>query len=117
MQSSFVTTVATPRKCSAPRAAPSSRSLTPSDLDGGREARRVDLLDPRSEQHVRAGAFGQLGVAQLVARVALEVGALVELRGVDEQRHDHHVALLACPADQREVALVQRAHRRHEPDP
>ena len=30
MQSSFVTTVQTPRKCSAPRAAPSRRSLTPS---------------------------------------------------------------------------------------
>ncbi len=41
---------------------------------------------------------------------------LVELGGVHEQRHDNDVALGARAVDQREMALVQRAHRRHQPD-
>ena len=78
--------------------------------------RGVDLLDARREQDVGAGRRGQLGVALLAARVALEVGALVELRRVDEQRHHHPVALRAGVTDQREVALVQGAHRGHQAD-
>ena len=96
MPSSFVTiTVATPRKCSAPRATPSRRSLTSEHLDGGREAGRIHLLGRRREQHVGPGRGGQLAVAQLVTGVALEVAALVELRRVDEQRDDDDIAGVA----------------------
>jgi hypothetical protein len=65
--------------------------------DGDRrgEAGRVDDLGRRGEQDVGAGLGGQLGVAGLVARVGVEVGGLVELRGVDEQRHDDGRAALA----------------------
>ena len=95
MLSSFVTTVATPRKCARPRIAPSRRSLRPSTSTRGREAGRVDLLDARARTACRRRpSLGQLGVALLVARVALEVAALVELRRVHEQRHDDAVALL-----------------------
>jgi hypothetical protein len=65
---------------------------------------------------IRAGALGELGVAPLVTGVALKVGPLIELGGVDEERDDHHTALLARAADQRQVTLVQRPHRRHEPN-
>jgi hypothetical protein len=86
--------------------------------DGDRrgEAGRVDDLGRRGEQDVGAGRGGQLGVAGLVARVGVEVGGLVELRGVDEERHDDGRAALARLLDQGEVALVQRAHRRDQAD-
>ena len=64
-------------------------------LDGGGEPRRVDLLDRRREQQVGAGLGGERRVVLLLARVAVEVGALVELGGVDEQRDDDSIALLA----------------------
>ena len=89
----------------------------PEYLDCRREAVGVDLLDPGREQHVGARLRSELGVALLIPRIAVEVAALVELRGVDEQRDDDHGAVLAGLLDQRQVTLVQRAHRRHEPDP
>ena len=61
-------------------------------------------------------AVGDRGVARLRARVGGEVGGLVELRRVDEQRDDDVVAALARGAHQRLVAGVERAHRRHEAD-
>ena len=48
-----------------------------------------------------------------VARVLREVLARPELRRVDEDRHDDRPERGAA-AHQREVALVQRAHGRHE---
>jgi hypothetical protein len=66
------------------------------DLDGRGEARRIDLLGSRREQEIRAGGAGEARVAGLVARIALQTGELVELGGVDEQRDDDHLALLAA---------------------
>ncbi len=87
------------------------------NLDRCREALRVDLLGRRREQEVGARRCGQLAVAGLVAGVAVEVAALVELRRVHEQRDDDEIAVRARALDQREMPVVQRAHRRHEPDP
>ena len=68
MQSSFVTTVVTPRKCAGP-ARPALETLGDAEhLDRCREALRVDLLGRRREQEVGAGRCGQLAVALLVAR-------------------------------------------------
>jgi hypothetical protein len=88
----------------------------PRDADGGGEAVGVDLLDRRREEQVGARLRGELGVAGLVAGVAGEVRGLVELGRVDEQRHHDDVAGGAGGADEAEVALVQRAHGRYEPD-
>ena len=85
-------------------------------LDARREAVGVKLGHRRREQQRAAGLGGQPRVLGLVARIAGQVGRLVELRGVDEQADDDQVALGGGPADQRQVALVQRAHGRHEPD-
>ena len=60
---------------------------------------------------------GEPGVALGVARVGVEVGRVVELGRVHEQRHHDEVAVLARAAHQRQVTVVERAHRRDEPDP
>ena len=77
---------------------------------------RVDLGGRRREQDVGAGVRGQAGVALLVARVGAEVGGVLELGRVDEQRHDDDVARRARLRHEREVPVVQGAHGRHEPD-
>lgn len=80
------------------------------------EARRVDLLHRRREHQIGSRLRGQLRVARLLARIALEVGAAIELRRVHEHRHHHHVAAFPREADEREVPLVQSPHRGHQPD-
>ena len=67
----------------------------------------------KSTPHLRR----QRQVALLVARVRRQVTSLVELDRVDEQRHDHDVAFVPRLTHQREMAFVERAHRRHETDP
>ena len=55
-------------------------------------------------------------VALLVARIASEIGVVAELRRVHEEAHDDGLVLGAGRAQERQMALVERAHRRHEPD-
>ena len=88
----------------------------PADLDARIEALGIDLLDRRREQDVDALALGQPGVVLFVARVRVEVFGRAELCRVDEQRHDDGCALLACGAHQRQMALVEPAHRGHQAD-
>ena len=88
----------------------------PLDLDRGREPLGIDLLDGGRVDEVDAGLAGEGEVAGLVARVAVEVLAGPELGRVDEQAHDDDVALGAGGAQEREVAVVQVAHRRHQAD-
>ena len=52
----------------------------------------------------------------LVSRVARQVLALGELGRVDEQARDDELVLLARGAEERQVALVEGAHRRDEAD-
>ncbi len=85
-------------------------------LDPGLVAGRVHLGRGRREQNVAPAASAMRRVAGLVSRVREEVGVLVELSRVDEEADDDRVALGACRRDQRLVARVQRAHRRHEAD-
>ena len=92
MFSSFVTTVATPAKCAGAALRALERGADLVDGDGRGEAARVDLAGRRREEDVGAGLGGERGVARLVARVGGEVGGVVELRRVDEQRHDDLVA-------------------------
>ena len=115
---SLATTVVTPRKWlgPAPRGVAVEDLGQALDLDRGREAVGVDLLDRGRVDEVDAGLGGEPRVALLVARVALEVLAGAELGRVDEEAHDDHVALLAGGAQQREVPVVQEAHRRHQAD-
>jgi hypothetical protein len=77
---------------------------------------RVHLLRRRGEHGVHAGLPGEVEIAGLVPRVAVQVGGLAELGGVDEEAHHDRVARLAGRLEQGEVAAVERAHRRHEPD-
>ena len=86
------------------------------DLDSAGKAVRVDLLDRRSEQDVGAGLLGEAGIVGLAARIELEVGALVKLRGIDEQGDDHQVALFSSTTDQREMSFVQGPHRGDKSD-
>ena len=58
------------------------------DRDGRVEARRIDLVDARREDEVDALGLADREVAGLVARVVREVGRLVELARVDEDRDD-----------------------------
>ena len=51
-----------------------------------------------------------------VARIGREILRVAELRGVDEEARDEDVRLGARRREERLVAGVQRAHRRHEPD-
>ena len=92
---SFATTVVTPRKCAGPRAsgiAVEHVGQAARDLDRGGEALRVDLVGLRGVDEVDALGLGELGVAGLVARIAVEVLARAELGRVDEQAHDDDVA-------------------------
>jgi len=100
----------------SPRIAAENAGEICSDLDRGIEARWVDLIDAGRPDDVDSGARGQLEVARLIARVGAEVLAGAELRRVHEQAHDDDIAASARFAQQAQVAIVQRAHRRHQPD-
>ena len=113
MLKSFTQTVATPRKWPGRDVPSAPVSL---DVDPGAEAGGIHLVGARREQHVDAFLLRDLRVALLVARVRGEVGRVVELRRVHEERGDDDVVLRARGPEERAVAVVQRAHRRHEPD-
>ena len=65
---------------------------------------RVDGVDAERPAHVE--------VAVDRTRIEVEVGGLVELQRVDEDRDDHDVGQSAGCVDQRRVPRVQGAHRR-----
>ena len=90
--------------------------MSPSDLDAGREAFGIDLVDGGGVNEVHARLGGRRGVAVEVARIFLEVLAGSELRGVDEQAHHDDVAVGACRLQQGDVSRVQETHRRDEAD-
>ena len=87
------------------------------DLDPGLEALGVHLLDRWREQEVDACVGEEAGVARLVTRVAGEVCGLAELSRVHEQAGDDEIAIITRGAQEREMASVERAHGRDEPDP
>ena len=82
----------------------------------GRKTLGVNALAGRSEQEVAAGFRDQPGIPRFVARIGGEVLAGHELLGVDEQARHHPVGPRGGGPDQREVAVMDGAHRRHQPD-
>ena len=48
------------------------------------------------------------------AWILCQVGRIVELRRVDEDADERSIVFRPATSHQREMALVQRAHRRHE---
>ena len=63
-----------------------------------------------------AGRLRRRRVACLVARVAGQVLRRPELRRIDEQADDRDVVARRAGRHQRQVAGVERAHGRHQPD-
>ena len=86
------------------------------DLDPGLVPGRVELGSRGREDDVHTGVAGGLQVARLVPRVAVEVGGVAELRRVHEEAHHHRLAGRPRLLEERPMAVVERAHRRHEPD-
>jgi hypothetical protein len=94
-----VTTVATPSKCPG-RHSPSSSSVS----------------DLRKEQQVAAGRDQAGAILLRRARIARVVLVRAELGRIDEAADHDARGMAPCDPDQREVALVQVAHGRHEGD-
>ena len=83
-------------------------------IDPGGEARRIELVGGRREHDVDSFGLSDLDVARLVARIRVEVRLLVELRRIDEERHHDRAVLLPGCSEERDVAVVEGSHRRHE---
>ena len=118
MLKSLATTVVTPSEVLGAARGALERLGEPRDADGGREPRRG--RPPRAAGAKRRStplAGGQRGVAGLVARVGGEVLAGPNCAGLTNSETTTTSQALARAADQREVALVQGAHRRDQPDP
>ena len=86
------------------------------DLDGGGESRGIDFLRRGGEEQIHAEHGRQLRVVRLVPRIAAQVGGVVELCRVHEQRDDDEAGRFPRASHEREMAVVKRAHRRHEAD-
>ena len=73
----------------------------------------VNLVHRRRVDQVRAclGEFGH--VSRLVAGIAAQIFAGSELLGIDKNSHDHAIGMFEAGFHQLQMALVQRAHRRH----
>jgi len=93
-----------------------ARQLRHVDARRALEAGREHLEGGRREQEVGAGLARQLLVVLGGARVAAVVLLRAELQRIDERAHDHARCALAGVGDQRQVALVQAAHRLHQRD-
>src|SRR5215217_1203795 len=76
----------------------------------------VHSLHRRGEQGVTTGFTQQPAVSVEWTLVPLQVIPRLELERIYKDRGEELVALLAGPADQREVPLMKRAHRRHKTD-
>src|SRR5581483_8588853 len=62
------------------------------------------------------GRLRELEVARLVPRIGLQILTRPELRRVHEQAHDDDLASLPGGPEQRQVAVVEVAHRGYEAD-
>ena len=77
---------------------------------------RVHLGDRRNESKVDAGRLGHFSVVHDHPGVVVQIFVGCELQRVDEDRHDRDVIVGSGPLEQTAVAIVERAHRRNEPD-
>jgi hypothetical protein len=86
------------------------------DFDVGGKVFRVNFFGRRGEDVVHVVIGESHRVFRQIARVAREVFLRPELFGVDEDRDDHDIAHAPRLAHEAQVAFMQRAHRRHQPD-
>ena len=107
--------MATPRKWPG-RAAPSRPSATPSgSTQVAKPGGYISAGGGANRRSTPAG-LRERGVVLEVARICREILRVAELGGVHEEARDEDVRLGARRREERLVAGVQRAHRRHEPD-
>ena len=118
MAKSLATTVATPSKW------PGSRGPFPSLADAddrnrrgdGRGPVRVHLTHRGSEHHVDARPGADVPVPVQGAGIVRDVLGITELEGVDENADGDHVVLGPRPGHEGDMAGMQCAHRRDQPD-
>ena len=80
------------------------------------EALRVHRIGFRREHEIDPTSAAPVEVALEGSRVAIEVFAFGELQGVHEHGHRDELRPSLGLVDQREVAFMKRAHRRHQAD-
>ena len=88
----------------------------PLEHDFRRKAWGIDLVDRRREDEIRGDAAKLLDIRRKRARIAGEIFIRAELRRIDENRDDDAVRRLTRRVDERQMAGVERAHRRHKAD-
>ena len=113
---SLATIVRTPSKWPG-RCAPSKSSVIPRTVTVVRSGSGIHGPSVGREDDRGAPVRDQPHVPLEVARIAVEILVRPELRRVDEHGHDHDVGALPRQVDEREVPLVEGAHRRDERDP
>ncbi len=86
------------------------------DTHAALDAVRIHVHDRWQEQHVAAGRFEARRIRIGCARIAREVLIRTELGRVDEDAGDDDIGVRARLCDQRMMARVQIAHRRHQAD-
>ena len=87
------------------------------DVDPGCEALRIELARLRREEEIDALALGKPRILFLGPWVSGEVLVQVELRRVDEQGQNDDLAVGPRCTKQGQMSVMQRAHRRDEPNP
>ncbi len=92
------------------------RIRQPRHLHAGRGARRNHGSDVRRPEDGRARRRQQRRIGRLLPGIAIEILAHAELQRIDEDRHHDMVGAAPRGIDQRQMAGVQRPHRRHQRD-
>src|SRR3990170_8834765 len=87
------------------------------NLDSSLETLGINFFHCRMKQDIDAGVIEQLSIPCEVARVAGEIFLRRELRRVNEQRDHDPVPACLGVAHETQMALMKRAHRRHQGDP
>src|SRR3984893_18882311 len=83
---------------------------------GGGKPRRIPLGDLGHKDDGDARRPKHRKISRLAARIGGEILVRRELLWVDKDRRDDPVALGPSRPDQRQMALVQRPHRRYKAD-
>ena len=93
---------------------PAQHLVEPLDRDRRGKSGRVHFRNCRRPQQIDAGVLQQLAVLRQLARIGIQILVFAELQRIDENRHRDAIGNLARVAHQRQMPVVQRAHRRHQ---
>ncbi len=99
-----------------PEAILQTRRRRPGERHGGDETGGIHLLNRGREDEIRVDLRQPGAIGVEAARIAGEILMGTKLGGIDENRRDHPFGALTRRFDQREVAVMQRAHGRRQPD-